>query len=65
MADFSRQENKHDALIQFAHFWWIYEMYVSGHFLCKICWLFALTHYVPGSKGDEREFIKIKFEHYC
>ena len=28
----------------------MYEMYVSGHFLCKIDGLFALTCYVPGPK---------------
>ena len=64
MADFSRHKNQHDTLIQFVQFWWMYEMYVNGHFLCKIYWLLALTHYVPGSKGDEHDFFKIKFEHY-
>ena len=38
--------NLHDYL-------WLYEMPISGHFLCEI-WLFALTRYAPGVKGDER-----------
>ena len=65
MADFSTHKNQHDALIQSAQFWWMYEMYVSGHFLCKIYWFFALTRYVPGSKVDERDLKKNKFEYYC
>ena len=65
MADFSRHKKQHDALSQFTQFWWMYVMYVSGHFFCKIDRLFALTRYVPKPKGDDRDYFKIKFEHYC
>ena len=41
------------------------EMYVIGHIFCKIDWLFALTRYVLGPKGDNRDYFEIKFEHYC
>ena len=54
MADFFRHKNQHDALIWFSQFLGMYVAYVSGHFLCKIYWLFALTRYASGSKGDER-----------
>ena len=47
------------------NFWWMHEMYVSRHFFCKIDWLFVLTRYVPGPKGDDRDYFKIKFERYC
>ena len=47
------------------NFWWMYEMYVSGNFFCKIDIIFALTRYVPKPKGDDRDYFKIKFEHYC
>ena len=47
------------------NFWWMYEMYVSGNFFCKIDRLFALNRYVPKPKGDDRDYFKIKFEHYC
>ena len=40
-------------------------MYVSGHFVHKIYGRFALTRFAPGFKGNERDFLKIKFEHYC
>ena len=29
-------------------FWWVHKMHASGHFLCEIYWLFALTHSAPG-----------------
>ena len=58
-----RHKNQH-ALIQL-QFWSIYEMYVSSHFLCKIYWLFALTHYAPGSKGDVLFLISWTFGHHC
>ena len=38
------------------NFLYIYEMYICGHFLGKICWLLALTRYAPKSKVDERNF---------
>ena len=40
-------------------------MYVSGHCLCKLDWLFALTQYAPEPKDDEGDYFKIKFEQYC
>ena len=35
MDDCFRHKNQDDALTQFAHFLWVYEMYERGHFLCK------------------------------
>ena len=36
-------------------------MYISRYFLCKIYWCFALTHYAPRSKGDERKLLLFFF----
>ena len=42
-------------------FWWVHKMHASGHFLCKIYWLFALTHSAPGSKYNlEFGFVILK-----
>ena len=40
------------------NFWWIYEMYVSGHVLRKI---FALTRYASGYKCDECKMFIVYF----
>ena len=65
MADFSRHKNQHDALIQFAQFLVDVWNVCKWSFLMQNILTFELTRYVPGSKGEECNLKKIKFEYYC